>query len=1338
MDITATINELRAQFLRVCPERDQARRMIKPLDGATQRDILDHDYGVLDGRIRELYRDVDGTDMLALLESPPITSDFMLNYLGSIRHNRFQHEDDLHDAVGASAEDGDRGKVDHTIEDFTYNQDEPSIHDQRLPEPEFHDRNENDTSADARPTEMGNELSSLDGTIRGDSVLALDSDTEGNVKATTDTNEDVSQGHTSGSNGGDQDRRSVRKSSIPFKNIFKPKRDPSSPSIASSAYNSHSHSHYSSQSKMVSEGAILGTVPDLSNNNNNNNNNRNDGGSSGTSSSGRGATDGTTKLSAKKESKYSMNFDYDETIDDEDEDDDEDDEAAYKMQAKFFQTEGQVVVKENSAMFGKPQENNRQPTSNFRKPSGLLPSKSNGDEKSNGVLNSDPESKVPDSSLGNVTGEISPLPSAVNNTNNDRSSNYPPGSSRSNSIAEGSSARNILTDNVSKLKSHLPQLSILDTNRHQNGLRTENMNSHNTVNGGKLRSKTNMESISSLDPEEDSKQEVSDFSDIESYIDEHDIDNFSIDKVESGMSNRHDSVQHSSRYSKYKESVEDLSSNTISNSDTRNFSTASSYTRLLSFESDFTPNQFSKEPESLMISRSGSLDTDIVSQSFSSYSMPVSFDDYSVLADDGNLTVTNIFDKAMKNISYSNKRFQVRDEKLLDLSQNSPNVPGLSKLKRMSMSAIPSSRKVTRLRSSSTNSGDRIRRFGILDSSIQPFENSPAPNSSNSKALKGFSKGDKNKATNGGIKPLTFEKLDNFDVKTSLASNLSSLFSRKNKKLTDPSEALEYFSFVSGDSVPKAEAIQLDVYIHDSQRYRHKFFNINVKKEAKVFDVIGYVLYRYATTFKPSNFEEDGFPISKLVDPNWFALHIVDENGEPFEDNFGKLNRTNSIQYLSDNEVVLCCVTEEEKLANEGETPVPYDLKDDVIDYARGISSKLSATGEVDHNDEPKPLNQLSFYRPIVGNTNTLVKSGAASSSAKMIEITVYMYPNVNPKYNYTTVNVLVTSSINDILVQYCRMKRMNPSEYLLKVVGENLVLDLNDTVLRLDGKNMVEIISKKEARKLQLEKIKPNLNKPQLPTIQSNDLTPLTLPDQSYLQKPGETAAPVADPNTATTTTTATAATTAITPTTSVASTTSTNNKKHVLKSRRSSTKYRLNLTKQSPVGSISNHNSTSENGIFKLKNPSRGSLYASLPFYHQNYPNTLFGQSPGAASVGNNYQDLFSGAYHKYKVWRRQQMSLISKHERTLALDGDYVYIVPPEGKMHWHENVKTKSFHISQVVLVKKSKRVPEYFKIYVARGPDVIKRYYFEAVSEQECSEIVIRIQSQLSAYKMNHK
>lgn len=99
---------------------------------------------------------------------------------------------------------------------------------------------------------------------------------------------------------------------------------------------------------------------------------------------------------------------------------------------------------------------------------------------------------------------------------------------------------------------------------------------------------------------------------------------------------------------------------------------------------------------------------------------------------------------------------------------------------------------------------------------------------------------------------------------------------------------------------------------------------------------------------------------------------------------------------------------------------------------------------------------------------------------------------------------------------------------------------------------------------------------------------------------------------------------------------------------------------------------------------------------------------------------------------------MSFINKHERTLAIDGDYIYIIPPENGYHWHnESIKTKCFHISQVSIAKRSKRVPEYFKIFVNR-PGGIKRYYFEAVSPQECVEIVTRIQNLLGAYKMNHK
>lgn len=71
------------------------------------------------------------------------------------------------------------------------------------------------------------------------------------------------------------------------------------------------------------------------------------------------------------------------------------------------------------------------------------------------------------------------------------------------------------------------------------------------------------------------------------------------------------------------------------------------------------------------------------------------------------------------------------------------------------------------------------------------------------------------------------------------------------------------------------------------------------------------------------------------------------------------------------------------------------------------------------HDTTDGTINQLSFYKPIIGNEDDIDKT----NGSKIIDVTVYLYPNVNPKFNYTTISVLVTSHINDILVKYCKMK---------------------------------------------------------------------------------------------------------------------------------------------------------------------------------------------------------------------------------------------------------------------------------------------------------------------------
>jgi hypothetical protein len=109
-----------------------------------------------------------------------------------------------------------------------------------------------------------------------------------------------------------------------------------------------------------------------------------------------------------------------------------------------------------------------------------------------------------------------------------------------------------------------------------------------------------------------------------------------------------------------------------------------------------------------------------------------------------------------------------------------------------------------------------------------------------------------------------------------------------------------------------------------------------------------------------------------------------------------------------------------------------------------------------------------------------------------------------------------------------------------------------------------------------------------------------------------------------------------------------------------------------------------------------------------------------------------LTTAGYHKYQVWRRQPMSFIGRHERVLAIDGEYVHIMPPEDRTLF-DSPKTSTFHMNQVMKCKQSTKVPANFKIVVRKtsGP---KRYDLEAVSAAQSAEIVNKIRSLAYNYR----
>ncbi|QLQ80287.1 hypothetical protein HG537_0D02880 [Torulaspora globosa] len=759
-------------------------------------------------------------------------------------------------------------------------------------------------------------------------------------------------------------------------------------------------------------------------------------------------------------------------------------------------------------------------------------------------------------------------------------------------------------------------------------------------------------------------------SDLESYINEQDLDNLDLDGEDLTDDNDNFSKMNL-RLNSDNKNVEDQGEGSLANGDHRS-SSGSSYGKSL-LDSDFSGSNFMKK-ESSVIDSTSFLDDSDMQPATMSHSIPMTLEDYGIYHGQDDSTLNNVFDEAVMNMKKSS-RTQLRERR----SSNCLISHSLGST-RHSISSNTGIKGRGHIRTLSTASNDSSKIKNELEKKC-----APGPGGRQGKLALPPSIY-RNGSTSRGSS-LVIQKITDFQKPDTSDSLLSSLFSRRKQATASAADILEYFSFVSGNKVPSGEASTISIYIQPSTKYKRHPFEASIRNSATIFETIGYILYLFSTKFKPDNIEEDGLNEDEIKDPNKFCLKIVDEDGEPFEDDFGKLERLKTIKSLSDNEVVLCKVSESEEKLNEKETPLPYDLHGEIL-------------GNIQTNSDGNlRLNQFSYYKPILSD-----ETNQKNESSKIIPIKVYLFPCRNKEFNYTVVQVSVTSSLNDILVRYCKMKKMDPNEYLLKIPDKKIALNLNDTVLRLDGHHEVEVVSKREARGLHLEKSKPDLAKPNLPTIQSTDLTPMTLgPNCAYLKPESPTITKVA----------------------SVENKPSTKYKKAV-------PKHKLMLSTQ--ISGSSNTSGNTVNAFFKGKNSSK----ASLPSYYAPDRSTPASGTMNTGGSSNNYPELLSGAYHKYKVWRRQQMSLMNKHERALALDGDYIYIVPPEKHLHWHENVKTKSIHISQVISVAKSKRVPEYFKLFIRRGQQDIKRYYFEAVSSQKCMEIVSRIQNSLNAYKMNHK
>ncbi|RDA84269.1 hypothetical protein CP532_1979 [Ophiocordyceps camponoti-leonardi (nom. inval.)] len=105
------------------------------------------------------------------------------------------------------------------------------------------------------------------------------------------------------------------------------------------------------------------------------------------------------------------------------------------------------------------------------------------------------------------------------------------------------------------------------------------------------------------------------------------------------------------------------------------------------------------------------------------------------------------------------------------------------------------------------------------------------------------------------------------------------------------------------------------------------------------------------------------------------------------------------------------------------------------------------------------------------------------------------------------------------------------------------------------------------------------------------------------------------------------------------------------------------------------------------------------------------------------------------RYTVWRKQPMRLVGMSERILAIDGEYIHIVPASGGRAVHDGGggKTTTVHFSNVIGCKVPRKHPTNVKLVIYKATES-KRYDFEARSADEAAEIVAELKKGISPYR----
>lgn len=115
-----------------------------------------------------------------------------------------------------------------------------------------------------------------------------------------------------------------------------------------------------------------------------------------------------------------------------------------------------------------------------------------------------------------------------------------------------------------------------------------------------------------------------------------------------------------------------------------------------------------------------------------------------------------------------------------------------------------------------------------------------------------------------------------------------------------------------------------------------------------------------------------------------------------------------------------------------------------------------------------------------------------------------------------------------------------------------------------------------------------------------------------------------------------------------------------------------------------------------------------------------TKFGRNGVATDIpGSGVSYLTSTeVYREYTLNRKRRGGYVGHHEQVLAIDGDYVRIMPTSTRTMLFDSGKTASYLKNTIHDCRQSRKAPSSFKLIVIRGDREKKTYEFEANSPQQ--------------------